>query len=141
MPRKATFTVAQVRDALTKTGGIYSHAAAALAKATGKPCSRNGIKGYVERHPELADLCEEARETEVDIAESKLWLANRAGEPWAVRAVLFGSPAGRARGYSFRLEQTGKDGSPLIPGVIVIPAEENDPAAWAARYKPASSTT
>jgi len=75
MANREKFTVAQVEQVLRSSGGIYTIAAAQLAKARNTTCVSNTIKNYVERYPELKIILEEITEANLDIAEGQL-LAN-----------------------------------------------------------------
>lgn len=93
-----------IAKALKKTGGNMSATAQAL-KVT-----RQAISKRVKENPDLKAVCDEARETLVDLAESKLVGAVKKGNAWAVRLVL--TTTGRGRGYVTRQESTGPDGGP-----------------------------
>jgi predicted transcriptional regulator len=86
------YSLKQVAEALRRSGGIKAHAARMLH------CSRQAIDGYIKRHPEVREVWIDARETMVDIAETKLHAAVERGEWRAVRFTL--STLGRDRGYS-----------------------------------------
>lgn len=108
-PRRATgkprnaprFTVAQVeealREALTQAG-----AAAVLTKKHKRACARSTVCQYVAKHPRLRAVFEECRETMLDIAETSLLRNVREGKEASTIFLL--KTAGRARGYSERME-------------------------------------
>ncbi|MBN1136715.1 MAG: hypothetical protein JXM73_09015, partial [Anaerolineae bacterium] len=56
------------------------------------------VDGYIKRHPEVREAWIDARETMVDMAESKLHAAVERGVWRAIRYTL--STLGRDRGYS-----------------------------------------
>ena len=90
--RRERYSLEQVAEALRRSGGIKAHAARMLH------CSRQAIDGYIERHPEIREVWIDARETMVDIAETKLHAAVERGEWRAVHFTL--STLGRDRGYT-----------------------------------------
>jgi hypothetical protein len=92
----------QIIDAVRRTHGMISHAAARLR------CDRDTVHNYAKRFPAVAAAIREARERTLDIAELALYEAIKAGEPWAVMFYL--RTQGKARGYSERYELTGADG-------------------------------
>ena len=55
-----------IAKALRASAGIYTSAAAMLN------CSRNTVKGYVERYPHLQRVLEEIQEARLDLAETVL---------------------------------------------------------------------
>tara|TARA_A100001391_G_scaffold190898_1_gene163888 strand:+ start:155 stop:640 length:486 start_codon:yes stop_codon:yes gene_type:complete len=93
-----------IAKALEKTGGNMAAAAQSLN------VTRQAVSKRVNSNPELKAVCAEARETLVDLAESKLVGAVKKGSAWAVRLVL--TTTGRGRGYVTRQEATGADGGP-----------------------------
>lgn len=136
--RRPRFSVAQIEAALVASGSLHAQAAAQLAKAIGRSCTRQTIDNYVRRHPHLAQVAAEQRAILVDVAEHQLKRAVARGAAWAIRAVLFGTPEGRARGYSYRTELSGSNDRALQPGVIVVPEPVEDLDAWRRRYAPAN---
>lgn len=98
------YTVAQMIEALRQCEGLVATAARALG------CDRETVYHYMQRHPEVAEAREEAREIILDVAESELAKAVRLGDLDAVKFTL--STVGKNRGYVTRQEQTGKDGGP-----------------------------
>lgn len=90
--RPERYSPETVAEVLRRSGGIKAHAARMLH------CSRQAVDGYIKRHPEVRQAWLDARETMVDIAESKLHAAVDRGEWRAVRYTL--STLGRDRGYT-----------------------------------------
>ena len=88
------FSPEKVAEALRRAGGVKAHAARMLH------CSRDMIDGYIKRHPEVREAWIDARETMVDMAETKLHAAVERGEWRAIRYTL--STLGRERGYGTR---------------------------------------
>ena len=77
------YTESQIIEALEKCAGVVSHAAKALGT------SRTTVDQRVKRNPHLQAKLEEIRESNLDIAESKLFELIRKGQPSAI--IFFGS--------------------------------------------------
>jgi hypothetical protein len=105
LANKPRYSVARVAEALRKAAGIPSIAAAALG------CTAMTVRNYLKRHPELREVAEEATETTLDLAESKLIGAINQGDQNAVRFYL--ECKGKHRGYTRRTEVTGPGGQPI----------------------------
>lgn len=85
MANKERYTVAQVIEALRKTRGMKGPAATLLK------CHRDTVDAYSKRHPTVAAVIAEERESMTDTAELSLARAITKGEAWAVcfyRAAL-----------------------------------------------------
>ena len=82
--------------ALTAAGGLVTSAAKRLG------CAPKTVYRYIERFPALKDVLGEARESSVDLAESKLMEAINAGNLTAI--IFFLKTQGKSRGYSERSE-------------------------------------
>jgi len=88
-------------DEKTRARLSKSKVAAALKAASGRPTlaaaklgvSHATICGWMERHPELRKVREEAQQQLVDVAETRLQMALNAGEQWAIERVLKGKAA------------------------------------------------
>lgn len=104
-------TVKQVRDALAAAGGILGAAAQNLG------IHRNTIQRYINRHPELQKVRDEATEAITDLAESKLISAIKKEYPWAICFYL--KTKGKDRGYTTGTDITSK-GEKLSSGVKII---------------------
>ncbi|WP_394849685.1 hypothetical protein LZC95_19810 [Pendulispora brunnea] len=96
------FRVEQVAEALRMSAGIFTAAANKLG------CAPNTIKNYVQRHPSLQAVCDEAQFKTLDLAESKLLAAIGEGNLTAV--IFYLKCRGKARGYVERAEISGPDG-------------------------------
>ena len=97
------YTQAQVIDAIKAAKGIKAAAAETLG------CSRQTVTNYIDRYPAVKEAYEEARDTSLDLAESKL-IALVEREEWpAIRFMLV--TLGKSRGYVERTEvqQMGGD--------------------------------
>ena len=94
--RRAEFTQAQVARAVAAAGGFVTSAAKRLG------CDPKTVYRYMERYAPLKDVLGEARESSVDLAESKLMEAINAGNLTAV--IFFLKTQGKSRGYVERSE-------------------------------------
>ena len=94
--RRAEFTQAQVARALTAASGLVTSAAKRLG------CDPKTVYRYMERYVSLKDVLGEARQSSVDLAESKLMEAINAGNLTAI--IFFLKTQGKSRGYSERSE-------------------------------------
>ncbi len=99
------FAIPKVIEALQETGGLKARAARLLG------CTRATVKSYIERYPEIQAALEEAEEDLLDEAESQLREQIRAGQLTAI--IFFLKTKGKGRGYTERVETTGKDGGPI----------------------------
>jgi predicted transcriptional regulator len=89
--------------------------------------TRSAVYNYIRRRPSLQAICEEARETLKDNAESVLYRSVLAGESWAV--CFFLRTQARDRGYVERQEMTGEAGGPIkhvVETVVRSRAEAKD---------------
>jgi hypothetical protein len=112
MANKRQYTAEQVIEALKASAGIQAAAARRLG------CDRNTIANYIKRYATVRQALEEARDTTIDLAESKLIEKVQAGEWPAIAFTL--KTVGRHRGYVERSEVTGQDGEPLPIAIINI---------------------
>jgi acyl-CoA reductase-like NAD-dependent aldehyde dehydrogenase len=101
-------TVAKIKEAIANADGVIAEAARALG------VSRMTIYRRIEESDDLREAVEAAREELTDIAERELGKAIRAGNLTAIIFHLKGSPAGRRRGYSERVEMTGPNGGAIV---------------------------
>lgn len=95
-------TVKEVEQALKQTDGNVSLAAEGLNVA------RSTIYRKIKRHPTLETILEDARESFVDLAQSKLRQEVQKGNITAIIFTL--KTLGKSRGYVERQEVTGADG-------------------------------
>ncbi len=98
-------------------GGIYS----AVAEQLG--VTRQAISKRVQADEELKMICEEARETLVDLAEFGLREAITRKDAWSIRFVL--ATLGKTRGYSQVLKVEGEMNQ-TGQVVIYIPSNGRD---------------
>jgi hypothetical protein len=106
---KQRYTAEQVAEALKASAGIQAAAARRLgcgrdtvAAARRLGCDRNTIGNYIKRYATVRQALEEARDTTIDLAESKLIEKVQAGEWPAIAFTL--KTVGRHRGYVERQE-------------------------------------
>ena len=116
-----------VKQTLIETRGLITMAAKRLG------CSRSTIYNYLNEHEELRETLEEARQLQVDMAESKLFDAVDRGEPWAVNTVL--KTLGRDRGYGERVEITGAGGGALKVEAALEALDSKSPAEVSRTYE------
>ena len=94
MSNRDRYTQAQLIDAIQAAKGIKATAAQSLG------CSRQTITNYIDRYPAVKAAYQEARDTSLDLAESKL-IALVEREEWpAIRFMLV--TLGKDRGYTER---------------------------------------
>src|SRR5262249_35192224 len=87
----AHHTIEQIADALKAMNGNISAAARSLGLC------RSAVWDRITKSSTLQQVCHDARQARVDIAESSLDRAVLAGEAWAVSLIL--RTLGRDRGY------------------------------------------
>lgn len=107
MARPKKVTDDQIAAALLGACGIISDAAKIVA------LSRQWVSARISDSPALQEARDEAKAQILDTAESALFKAVRAGDPWSIRFVL--SRLGRDRGYGAKLEIEGQ-----IHGKVVV---------------------
>lgn len=91
-------SIEEYAEALRQSRGLLSDAATRLG------ISRQAVQGRVARSPTLQEIRAEARESIVDMAESRLFDCVDRSEAWAIALVL--KTQGRERGYVEKTEQT-----------------------------------
>lgn len=106
MARPEEYTAAQVIEALEKSAGIKTQAAARLR------CHVNTVHAYCKRYPTVAAAAKAQDDTLVDMAESVLVRRLQQSEWDAAKFVL--TTKGKDRGWGQSTEVTGKDGGPII---------------------------
>ena len=106
----ARLTVKGVAEQLRKHHGVQ----AGVAKAFG--VTRGAVTRYIDAHPELKDVQQEAEQGLLDLGETALYASVIKREPWAVKFLL--ATKGKGRGYVERSEVTGKDGGEVVIKVI-----------------------
>lgn len=103
--RALPYNYIDVHYALVASMGDYGYMAHLLGR------SRTAVKQYVEAHPDLLDLRRDIRDSIIDAVETKELESALSGDGTSRRFVL--TTLGKDRGYSTRVEQTGKDGGPI----------------------------
>ncbi len=91
MPKKETYSLKTVADALRATGGLKAEAARKLM------CHPTTISHYIKRHPELEKVCQEAAEATLDLAEAQLIENIRQGKEPSIFFYL--KCKGKSRGF------------------------------------------
>lgn len=94
----------KVIAAIENSGGIVSNI------ARNADVSRTAIYKFLKKYPDLVDLIQEEKDQVSDMAENQLIVAIQNGEPWGVKYWLSTQVKSR---FSYRLENTGKDGGPI----------------------------
>ncbi|CDX30865.1 hypothetical protein MPLA_140352 [Mesorhizobium sp. ORS 3359] len=105
VPKLTDNDASRVIEALRLNGGIKAAAAAALK------VGRTTLHRFLAAHPEVKAAAADVDEETLDLAESQVVKAIRAGDLPTVRWFL--ELKGRDRGYVRRVENTGKDGGPI----------------------------
>lgn len=103
-------SMAKAEKALREHHGVILYAAEACG------VSRMALYNFMQKHPELREVQQEASEVLLDIGEKHLTTAISTGDMKTIRWHL--ERKGKDRGYTTRTESTGKDGEPLQMGVI-----------------------
>jgi hypothetical protein len=111
--KDAKVTNREIADALAKTRGIISAAAALLSKEKGTSISRSAVSQRIKKHETLQRSHDEAVETTLDFAEGKLFQAIADGDMTAI--IFYLKCKGKKRGYVERqaLELSGPNGEPI----------------------------
>lgn len=94
-----------VYAALMKARGNLTNAARLL----GRP--RRVLTDFMTTLPELYQVLDEIRHQRLDAIEERVLDAAEAGSPSEAKFIL--TTLGKDRGYTTRIENTGKDGAPL----------------------------
>lgn len=106
----AKLSVAKVEKALREHDGIIKYAAEACGVA------RMTLYRFMQAHPELEEVRQEADEELLDIGEGHVRTAIKMNDLKTIRWHL--ERKGKNRGYNTRVEQTGADGGPLEFGTV-----------------------
>jgi hypothetical protein len=88
---------------------------------------RTSLSRRISGSSALKDKLGDIRESNIDIAESKLMELIGKGQPSAI--IFFLKCLGKDRGYVERVETTGKDGADLVLP-IVAPPRATDMDEW-----------
>ena len=107
-PKAARVTDMQIEEAIYRSDGLYSLAAARLG-VTATTVARRVLKSA-----RLQEAVRAASDKSLDLAESALMKAVEAGKAWAV--CFFLKCKGKGRGYVERQEITGSNGGPVVGG-------------------------
>lgn len=106
----AKLSIAKAAKALREHHGIILKAAQACG------VHRHTMRKFIDEHPELEEIRQQADEELLDIGEAAVVTAINNSDMKTVRWHL--ERKGKDRGYTTRQETTGKDGAPLEMGVI-----------------------
>ncbi len=101
---KDRYTQAAVIDAIKAAQGIKATAAASL------DCSRQTITNYIDRYPAVKAAYDEAVQSTIDLAQSKLIVLVEREEWPAIRFLLV--TLGKDRGFTERTEIATLGGDP-----------------------------
>ena len=96
MPGRDRYTQARVIEAIVQARGIKATAAANLK------CSRQTVTNYIDRYPAVKAAYQEAVESTIDLAQSKLIVLVEREEWPAIRFMLV--TLGKDRGFTERTE-------------------------------------
>ncbi|OHV67905.1 hypothetical protein LCM4576_23600 [Mesorhizobium sp. LCM 4576] len=105
LPKLTNQDAARVVEALRAHAGIKTAAAAALK------VGKTTLYAFLKAHPDVMEAAADVDEEILDLAESEVAKAIRAGDMATVRWFL--ELKGKDRGYVRRVENTGKDGGPI----------------------------
>lgn len=108
---------------------------AAVARAYG--VSRQAVQKFVANDPELTEATNEARETMLDNAESKLYTEAMNGNTAALIFLL--KTQGKRRGYIERAEVTGADGGANKLVIEVVRRDDANSSTGVAESSPETS--
>lgn len=119
---KPKLNIEDVKVALESNAGIVKQAAVSLG------VSRSTLHNFLkENEAELAETRQQIRASAVDLAESQVMIALKKGDMRTVRWFL--DRFAKERGYTTRVELTGKNGEPVQHEVATIdPAKLSDEA-------------
>ena len=120
-------TEAQLSEALKVSGGNYQGAASVLARREKIRITRQAIAKRVQASEKLQEICTEAKETLLDLAENKLYELVLQGDKAAIFFYL--KTQGKRRGWSERQEITGEDGASLTAPIITVNFTKHGEAA------------
>jgi hypothetical protein len=117
----AKLSITKAANALRANDGIILKAAEACG------VHRHTFRKFMDEHPELEEIRNEVDEAILDVGDSHIINAVKAGDLKTIR--WYQERKGKDRGYTTRQETTGKDGEPLNVGVIerrIVDPEENE---------------
>jgi hypothetical protein len=125
MAKNGKFTAEQMIDAITKSKGVLSTAAAYLK------CSRQTIYNYAERHTTVKEAIREQQEVTGDYVEGQLMKLIDELNPAAI--IFYCKTRLKQRGYierqEQRIEQDGKVTLKVVYDRTDSPSEEPSPKA------------
>jgi len=113
----ARLSEAQVAEALSKSGGLFSPAAQLLG------CERTTVNKWVERTPALQTLCAKIKEQTIDLAEHRLM--QKIGEGNMTAIIFYLKCQAKARGYVERQEMSGPNGGPMQQQIAWVDVDKH----------------
>lgn len=120
--RRGTDNFKDIIAAMLATKGEFNEMSVLLGR------NRRFVKKYVDTHHQLLDIWRDIREATLDRIEYTGMDLALKGDGSMIRFYL--STQGKDRGYTTRVENTGKDGEPLYNGIST-----NDPNEASKQYQ------
>ena len=117
MANKDKYTEKQIAQALEKAGGFLSVASKSLG------CTRRTIYNYLERYPNLKELCDDIREQYLDLGEAELLKKIKKGS--TPELIFFLKTKGKSRGYVEKQELDISSGNEPIKININLDSGDN----------------
>ena len=106
------FVKEDVVAAIYATNGNFAQMAICLGRR------RSSVRNFVLANLDVKDIYDEVHEVFLDTVEQSHASLALGGDGPSLRFIL--ATLGKDRGYTTRIEQTGKDGSPLQHGPITL---------------------
>lgn len=116
----ATLSKKKFKEALPGSHGVQAVIARKLN------LDRSTITKFLNKHPDMRNLCVQEREKIIDVAENRLFKAADNGEKWAVDKIL--STIGKDRGYveTQNIDHSGRVDNKVQLEVIDIQIPEDE---------------
>ncbi len=106
------FVKEDVVAAIYATNGNFAQMAVCLGRR------RSSVRNFILANLDVKDIYDEVHEVFLDTVEQSHASLALGGDGPSLRFIL--ATLGKDRGYTTRIEQTGKDGSPLQHGPITL---------------------
>jgi len=119
-PAPKDYSESEVLAALQNSYGIVSRVAEKLS------CNWNTAKKYIEMYPSCQQSFLDETERVLDLAESKIIKSINMDDVGTAKWLL--STKGKLRGYSERMEVSGKDGAAIETKNIIVMVHGQDSA-------------
>lgn len=96
------YTAKQMIAAVPGSGGLQTEIALRVG------CDRRTVARFAKNYPTVAEAIEQEQASIIDMAQGKLAMAVKSGQPWAIKFML--ATIGKRRGFTERTEvqTTGK---------------------------------